>query len=147
MLFRSQTLQPKVHSLTEAMSDLGNLLGRVLGEKVELKITHGRDLGLVLVDIHQFEQVIINLAVNARDAMPNGGTLSVRTYNVSEEDSRAINAELMPPGEYVAVEVEDTGTGIPPEILNKIWEPFFSTKEVGKGTGLGLSTEIGRAHV
>lgn len=140
---RRQTLQPKVHSLTEAMSDLGNLLGRVLGEKVELKITHGRDLGLVLVDIHQFEQVIINLAVNARDAMPNGGTLTVRTYNVSEEDSRAIKAELMPPGEYVAVEVEDTGTGISPEILNKIWEPFFSTKEVGKGTGLGLSTVYG----
>ncbi|MBM3520236.1 MAG: response regulator [Alphaproteobacteria bacterium] len=140
---RRQTLQPKVHSLTEAMSDLGNLLGRVLGEKVELKITHGRDLGLVLVDIHQFEQVIINLAVNARDAMANGGTLTVRTYNVSEEDSRAVKADLMPPGEYVAVEVEDRGTGIPPDILNKIWEPFFSTKEVGKGTGLGLSTVYG----
>ena len=140
---RRQTLQPKVHSLTEAMSDLGNLLGRVLGEKVELRITHGRDLGLVLVDIHQFEQVIINLAVNARDAMPNGGTLTVRTHNVSEEDSRSVMADLMPPGEYVAVEVEDTGTGIPPDILNKIWDPFFSTKEVGKGTGLGLSTVYG----
>jgi two-component system, cell cycle sensor histidine kinase and response regulator CckA len=140
---RRQTLQPKVHSLTEAMSDLGNLLGRVLGEKVGLKISHGRDLGLVLVDIHQFEQVIINLAVNARDAMPTGGTLSVRTYNVSEEESRAIRADLMPPAEYVACEVEDTGSGIAPEIVNKIWEPFFSTKEVGKGTGLGLSTVYG----
>jgi two-component system, cell cycle sensor histidine kinase and response regulator CckA len=140
---RKQTLQPKVHSLSEAMSDLGNLLGRVLGEKVGLKIAHGRDLGLVLVDIHQFEQVIINLAVNARDAMPNGGTLTVRTYNVSEEESRAIKVDLMPPAEYVAVEVEDTGTGIPRDILNKIWEPFFSTKEVGKGTGLGLSTVYG----
>jgi two-component system cell cycle sensor histidine kinase/response regulator CckA len=140
---RRQTLQPKVHSLTEAMSDLGNLLSRVLGEKVELKISHGRDLGLVLVDIHQFEQVIINLAVNARDAMPNGGTLTVKTYNVSEEDSRSVMADLMPAGEYVACEISDTGTGIPPEILNKIWEPFFSTKEVGKGTGLGLSTVYG----
>ncbi|HUR43938.1 MAG TPA: response regulator, partial [Aestuariivirga sp.] len=140
---RRQTLQPKVHSLTEAMSDLDNLLSRVLGEKVELKISHGRDLGLVLVDIHQFEQVIINLAVNARDAMPSGGTLTVRTYNVSEEDSRAIKADLMPPAEYVACEVTDTGSGIPPEILNKIWEPFFSTKDVGKGTGLGLSTVYG----
>jgi two-component system cell cycle sensor histidine kinase/response regulator CckA len=140
---RKQTLQPKVHSLTEAMSDLGNLLGRVLGEKVELKINHGRDLGLVLVDINQFEQVVINLAVNARDAMPKGGTLTVRTYNVSAEESRGLGPEFMTPGEYVAVEVQDTGSGIPPEILNKIWEPFFSTKEVGKGTGLGLSTVYG----
>ncbi len=140
---RKQTLQPKVHVLTEALSDLGNLLGRVLGEKVELRISHERDLGFVLVDIHQFEQVIINLAVNARDAMSNGGTLTVRTYNVSEEASRAIAPNLMPPGEYVACDVEDTGTGIPPEIREKIWEPFFSTKEVGKGTGLGLSTVYG----
>ncbi len=140
---RRQTLQPKVHALTEAMSELGNLLGRVLGEKVTLKISHGRDLGLVLVDIHQFEQVIINLAVNARDAMPDGGTLSVRTHNVSVEESRTIAPELMAPAEYVACEVEDTGSGIPPEIRDKIWEPFFSTKEVGKGTGLGLSTVYG----
>jgi two-component system cell cycle sensor histidine kinase/response regulator CckA len=140
---RKQTLQPKVHALTEALSDLGNLLGRVLGEKVELRISHERDLGLVLVDIHQFEQVIINLAVNARDAMPNGGALTVRTYNVSVDASRAIAPNLMPPGEYVACDVEDTGTGIPPHIRDKIWEPFFSTKEVGKGTGLGLSTVYG----
>ncbi len=140
---RKQTLQPKVHVLTEALSDLGNLLGRVLGEKVELRISHDRDLGLVLVDIHQFEQVIINLAVNARDAMPNGGRLTVRTYNLSEEASRTIAPALMPPGDYVACDVEDTGTGIPPEIRDKIWEPFFSTKEVGKGTGLGLSTVYG----
>lgn len=140
---RKQTLQPKVHVLNEALSDLGNLLGRVLGEKVELKISHERDLGLVLVDIHQFEQVIINLAVNARDAMPNGGTLTVRTYNVSEEESRSIAPALMEPGEYVACEVEDTGTGIPQNIREKIWEPFFSTKDVGKGTGLGLSTVYG----
>ena len=140
---RKQTLQPKVHVLNEALSDLGNLLGRVLGEKVELKISHDRDLGLVLVDIHQFEQVIINLAVNARDAMPNGGTLTVRTYNVSEEASRSIAPGVMEPGEYVACEVEDTGTGIPEHIREKIWEPFFSTKDVGKGTGLGLSTVYG----
>ena len=140
---RKQTLQPKVHALTEALSDLGNLLGRVLGEKVELRISHERDLGLVLVDIHQFEQVIINLAVNARDAMPNGGTLTVRTYNLGVDASRSIAPNLMPPGEYVACDVEDTGTGIPPNIRDKIWEPFFSTKEVGKGTGLGLSTVYG----
>ena len=140
---RKQTLQPKVHVLTEALSDLGNLLGRVLGEKVELKISHDRDLGFVLVDIHQFEQVIINLAVNARDAMPNGGTLTVRTYNLPVEASRSIMPSLMPPGEYVVCEVQDTGTGIPEHIREKIWEPFFSTKDVGKGTGLGLSTVYG----
>ncbi len=139
---RKQTMQPRIHSLTEAMSDLGNLLGRVLGEKTELKIVHGRDLGLVMVDIHQFEQVIINLAVNARDAMPNGGTLTVRTYNVSKELSRGVGHSL-PEGEYVACEVEDTGTGIAADIVDKIWEPFFSTKEVGKGTGLGLSMVYG----
>jgi two-component system cell cycle sensor histidine kinase/response regulator CckA len=140
---RKQTLQPKVHSLTDAMSDLDNLLGRVLGEKVELKISHSRDLGLVLVDVHQFEQVIINLAVNARDAMPRGGTLSVKTMNISREESKAIIREPMPVGEYVLCEVSDTGSGIAPEIVEKIWEPFFSTKEVGKGTGLGLSTVYG----
>jgi two-component system, cell cycle sensor histidine kinase and response regulator CckA len=140
---RKQTLQPKVHSLTDAMSDLDNLLGRVLGEKVDLKISHARDLGLVLVDVHQFEQVIINLAVNARDAMPRGGTLSVKTRNISEEESRTILREPMPAGEYVLCEVSDTGSGIAPEIVEKIWEPFFSTKEVGKGTGLGLSTVYG----
>jgi two-component system cell cycle sensor histidine kinase/response regulator CckA len=140
---RKQTLQPKKHVLTEALSDLGNLLGRVLGEKVELKISHDRDLGFVLVDIHQFEQVIINLAVNARDAMPNGGTLTVRTYNLPVEASRGIMPSLMPPGEYVVCEVQDTGTGIPDHIREKIWEPFFSTKDVGKGTGLGLSTVYG----
>ncbi len=140
---RKQTLQPKVHVLTEALSDLGNLLGRVLGEKVELKISHDRDLGFVLVDIHQFEQVIINLAVNARDAMPNGGTLTVKTYNLPVDASRGIMPTLMPPGEYVVCEVQDTGTGIPEHIREKIWEPFFSTKDVGKGTGLGLSTVYG----
>lgn len=140
---RKQTLQPKVHVLTEALSDLGNLLGRVLGEKVELRISHDRELGFVLADIHQFEQVIINLAVNARDAMPHGGTLTVRTYNVTLEDSLAMAPHLMPPGEYVACEVQDTGTGIPETIREKIWEPFFSTKDVGKGTGLGLSTVYG----
>jgi len=140
---RKQTLQPKVHVLTEALSDLGNLLGRVLGEKVSLKINHDRELGLVMVDIHQFEQVIINLAVNARDAMPNGGSLTVRTHNLGVEESRSIMPSLMPPGEYVACEVQDTGSGIPPEIRDKIWEPFFSTKDVGKGTGLGLSTVYG----
>jgi two-component system, cell cycle sensor histidine kinase and response regulator CckA len=139
---RKQTMQPKLHSLTDAMSDLGNLLGRVLGEKVELEINHGRDLGFVMVDIHQFEQVIINLAVNARDAMPQGGKLSVRTYNLTSDKAKDIKHAL-PPGEYVVCDVTDSGTGIPADILEKIWEPFFSTKDVGKGTGLGLSMVYG----
>jgi two-component system, cell cycle sensor histidine kinase and response regulator CckA len=143
---RKQTMQPKVHSLTDAMSDLGNLLGRVLGEKTELSIVHGRDLGLVMVDVHQFEQVIINLAVNARDAMPQGGKLTVRTFNMSQEQAFQKAQELnqpLPPGDYVVCEVEDTGSGIAKEIVDKIWEPFFSTKDVGKGTGLGLSMVYG----
>jgi two-component system cell cycle sensor histidine kinase/response regulator CckA len=139
---RRQTLRPEVMSLTDVLSDLGNLLRRLLGEKIDLKIMHGRDLWLVRIDLNQFEQAIINLAVNARDAMPNGGSLSVRTANLPFEESTGINP-LMPPGEYILCEVEDTGTGIPAEIRDKIWEPFFSTKEVGKGTGLGLSTVYG----
>ena len=140
---RRQTLRPEVLSLTDVLSDLGNLLGRLLGEKIELKVVHGRELGLVKVDINQFEQVIINLAVNARDAMTNGGVLTVRTSNVGAEESQTVYPGLLPAAEYVLCEVVDTGTGISPEILDKIWEPFFSTKEVGKGTGLGLSTVYG----
>ena len=140
---RRQTLRPEVLSLTDALSDLGNLLGRLLGEKIDLKVSHGRDVGLVKIDVNQFEQVIVNLAVNARDAMPDGGTLTVRTANVSIEESKTIQAGLMPPGEYVACEVEDNGTGMPAQVVEKIYEPFFSTKDVGKGTGLGLSTVYG----
>jgi two-component system, cell cycle sensor histidine kinase and response regulator CckA len=139
---RKQTLQPKVHSLTDAMSDLDNLLGRVFGEKSKLKIQHGRDLGLVMVDIHQFEQVIINLAVNARDAMPQGGTMTVSTRNLAR-DKVAEEGHELPVNDYVVCEVADTGTGIPKAILEKIWDPFFTTKEVGKGTGLGLSMVYG----
>ncbi|MBL8789348.1 MAG: response regulator [Rhizobiales bacterium] len=139
---RKQTMQPRVTLLSEAMSDLGNLLGRVLGEKIGFDINHERDLGYVLVDFNQFEQVVINLAVNARDAMPNGGRLSVKTYNVSKAQSQN-GPHKLPEAEYVVCEVADTGTGIPKDILEKIWEPFFSTKEVGKGTGLGLSMVYG----
>jgi two-component system, cell cycle sensor histidine kinase and response regulator CckA len=140
---RRQTMRPEILSLTDAISDLGNLLGRLLGEKVGLKVIHGRDVGLVKIDVNQFEQVVVNLAVNARDAMPKGGTLTVRTANVTVDESRMISPDLMPPGEYVLCELEDTGIGMAPDILEKIYEPFFSTKEVGKGTGLGLSTVYG----
>jgi two-component system, cell cycle sensor histidine kinase and response regulator CckA len=140
---RKQTLRPQVLDIGEALSDLTMLLRRLIGEKVALDVAHGRDLWPVKVDISQFEQVIVNLAVNARDAMPNGGRLTVRTTNVTAQESVRFNAKGMPAADYVLVEVADTGLGIPANIIGKIFEPFFSTKEVGKGTGLGLSTVYG----
>jgi two-component system cell cycle sensor histidine kinase/response regulator CckA len=140
---RKQTLRPQVLDIGEALSDLTMLLRRLIGEKVALDVAHGRDLWPVKVDISQFEQVIVNLAVNARDAMPNGGRLTVRTCNVTAQETVRFNAKGMPAADYVLVEVADTGMGIPANIVGKIFEPFFSTKEVGKGTGLGLSTVYG----
>jgi two-component system cell cycle sensor histidine kinase/response regulator CckA len=140
---RKQTLRPEVLDLGEALSDFTMLLKRLIGEKVTLDVVHSRDLWPVKVDITQFQQVIVNLAVNGRDAMPGGGRLTIRTANVPEAESRQLAYKGMPPGDYVRVEVADNGTGIAPEIIDKIFEPFFSTKEVGKGTGLGLSTVYG----
>jgi two-component system cell cycle sensor histidine kinase/response regulator CckA len=140
---RKQTLRPQVLDVGEVLSDLTMLLRRLIGENVTLDVVHGRDLWPVKVDISQFEQVIVNLAVNARDAMPDGGRLRLRTANVTAKDSERFRAKGMPAADYVLVEVSDTGTGIPEAILDKIFDPFFSTKEVGKGTGLGLSTVYG----
>ncbi len=140
---RRQTLRPQVLDLGDALSDLTMLLRRLIGEKVKLDLVHGRDLWPVKVDVSQFEQVIVNLAVNARDAMPEGGKLTVRTGNLSSEDAAGLSYKGMPAADYVRIDVSDTGTGIPAEIVDKIFEPFFSTKEVGKGTGLGLSTVYG----
>ena len=140
---RRQTLRPQVLDLGDALSDLTMLLRRLIGEKVKLDLVHGRDLWPVKVDVSQFEQVIVNLAVNARDAMPDGGKLTVRTANVTTEESGQLAYKGMPAADYVRIDVADTGTGIPAEIVDKIFEPFFSTKEVGKGTGLGLSTVYG----
>src|SRR6476660_9668148 len=140
---RKQTLRPQVLDLGETLSDLGMLLKRLIGEKVSLEIVHGRDLWPVKVDISQFEQVIVNLAVNARDAMLDGGKLTLRTANVTADECGKFAYKGMPKADYVLVEVSDTGTGIPPDIIEKIFEPFFTTKEVGKGTGLGLSTVYG----
>jgi two-component system cell cycle sensor histidine kinase/response regulator CckA len=140
---RRQTLRPQVIDLGETLSDLGMLLKRLLGERVALDVKHGRDLWPVKADISQFEQVIVNLAVNARDAMPDGGKLSIRTANVTASEAAKFNYTGMPAADYVLVETLDNGTGIPPDIIGKIFDPFFSTKEVGKGTGLGLSTVYG----
>jgi two-component system cell cycle sensor histidine kinase/response regulator CckA len=140
---RKQTLRPEVLDLREALSDIDRLLKRLIGEKVSLEILHGRDLWRVKADLSQFEQVIVNLAVNARDAMPDGGKLTVRTANVSAAEAEKLSYKGMPAADYVRIEVADTGTGIPSDIVDKIFEPFFSTKEVGKGTGLGLSTVYG----
>ncbi|MCS0504446.1 cell cycle histidine kinase CckA [Ancylobacter mangrovi] len=143
---RRQTLRPQVLNLGDVMSDLSMLLRRLLGETIKLEVKEGRDLWPVKADLNQFEQVVVNLAVNARDAMPDGGSLTIRTRNVSadevEQYGEAGEAGV-PRADHVLVEVVDTGTGIPPAILDKIFEPFFSTKEVGKGTGLGLSTVYG----
>src|SRR5579871_3724098 len=140
---RKQTLRPQVLDLGEVLSDLNMLLKRLIGEKVSLEVVHGRDLWPVKADISQFEQVIVNLAVNARDAMPGGGRLTVRTANVTAKECERYQAKGMPAADYALIEVTDTGTGIPAAIVSKIFEPFFSTKEVGKGTGLGLSTVYG----
>ena len=140
---RQQTLQPRVIDIGEVLTELSHLLNRLLGENVEFKLSHGRDLGPVKVDPGQLEQVIINLAVNARDAMPKGGTLQITTENVELAEPIGRGAELIPVGSYVQIEVTDTGTGMPPDILGRIFEPFFSTKDVGSGTGLGLSTVYG----
>jgi two-component system cell cycle sensor histidine kinase/response regulator CckA len=140
---RQQTVQPRVLNVADVLTELSHLLRRLIGENIELKMVHGRELGLVRVDQGQLEQVIINLAVNARDAMPQGGSLTIRTGNFTGSAPVRRGAEVMPPGDYVKVEVTDTGTGIPPEIIDRIFEPFFSTKEVGAGTGLGLSTVYG----
>ncbi len=140
---RQQTLQPKVHAPNDLLSEVNDLLRRLMTEKIALRQELGRDVWPVRVDGTQFDTMIVNLAVNARDAMPNGGALTIRTSNVTEAQSRAEGHDVLAPGDYVLVEVSDTGTGIAPENLAKIFEPFFTTKAVGAGTGLGLSMVYG----
>lgn len=140
---RQQTLQPKVLDITECLAELSALLRRLMGSNIELKIKHARDLGLVLVDQGQFEQVIINMVVNARDAMEGAGTISLSTQNCELKKAKRYGHDVIPAGLYVLLEISDTGTGIKPEIIDRIFDPFFSTKEVGSGTGLGLSTVYG----
>lgn len=140
---RQQTLQPKVLVITDVLAELSHLLRRLIGADIELNMVHGRDLWPVKVDQSQLEQVIINLAVNARDAVQGGGTLTIRTSNLPVDEIATGAHPSLPPGNYVILEVSDTGEGIPKDIVEKIFEPFFTTKEVGSGTGLGLSTVYG----
>lgn len=140
---RRQTLRPQVLELPLIVDDLTVLLKRMIGEKNALKVEHGRNIWPVRADVVQLEQVIINLVVNARDAMPGGGSITIRTSNIEEAEAAALKFEGLMPADYVLIDVEDTGTGMSPEVLEKIFEPFFTTKELGKGTGLGLSTVYG----
>jgi two-component system cell cycle sensor histidine kinase/response regulator CckA len=141
---RKQTMRPTVLNLTDVVGDLRMLVDRLLsGTNVKLDVEYGRDLWPVKTDLSQFEQVLINLCVNARDAMPEGGKLTLRTRNVTASEVAAFNYSYMPHEDMVLIEVADNGTGIAPEIMDKIFEPFFTTKEVGKGTGLGLAMVYG----
>ena len=140
---RQQTLRPEVLQLPDVVAEISQMLKRLIGEKIQFTVSHDRDLGPVRADPSQLGQVVMNLVVNARDAMPRGGKLTLTTKRISAADVRAMRSEIVPLGDYTALIVEDTGGGIPPEHLGKIWEPFFTTKEQGKGTGLGLSTVYG----
>ena len=142
---RQQTLRPQVLQLPDVVSEVSHLLKRLLGETVVLVVKHGRNLGSIRADPGQLEQVIINLAVNARDAMASkgGGTVTIQTYAVRSDQVAELGSEILPIADYTALSVSDTGCGIPPSVLGKVFEPFFTTKEVGKGTGLGLSTVYG----
>ena len=143
---RKQTLTPQAVDVKEKLSDLSEVLGRLLGATIEYNIEHDRDLWTVRVDPVQFDQIIINLAVNARDAMPGGGTLTIRTGNLTLDEPSQRGMELVSAGDYVTIDVIDTGEGISKENIRQIFDPFFTTKDVGEGTGLGLSTVYGIVH-
>ncbi|RVH81197.1 response regulator, partial [Sinorhizobium medicae] len=140
---RKQTMRPTVLNLTDVIGDLRMLVDRMTGTNVKVEVDYGRDLWPVRTDLGQFEQVLLNLAVNARDAMPAGGIITLRTRNLPAGEVAALGRRELPEEDFVMVEVSDEGTGISPEIMDKIFEPFFTTKDVGKGTGLGLSMVYG----
>jgi two-component system, cell cycle sensor histidine kinase and response regulator CckA len=140
---RKQTLKPERIDLADALSDLTHLLNRLVGERVQLQLSHGAELGPIRADKRQLEQVIMNLVVNARDAMTEGGTIEIETEALHLRDELRRDRAVLPAGDYAVIRVRDTGCGIPPERMAKIFEPFFTTKRVGEGTGLGLSTAYG----
>lgn len=140
---RKQTLRPQRLQMDDVLSDLSVTVDRLVGETVKLDVDIVGDVWPVMVDLTQLENVLINLAVNARDAMPNGGSLTMMTRNVMREECATFSFKGLVPADYVLVSVTDTGTGIEPAVMEKIFEPFFTTKDVGKGTGLGLATVYG----
>ena len=140
---RQQMLEPRVIDLNETVGNLENMLRRLIGEDVELVTRLEPRLGLVRADPGQLEQVILNLAVNSRDAMPEGGTLTIQTATAVLRDALSIGRAAVPAGDYSVLEVRDTGSGMDPATHARIFEPFFTTKEKGKGTGLGLATAYG----
>ena len=140
---RKQFMESQVTSLNEVIGGIQSMLCRLLGEDIEIAVVLGDDLGNVVADRGQLEQVIMNLAVNARDAMPRGGKLTIETDNVDLLENYADEHAAVEPGRYVRMSVTDTGMGMDPEIRSRIFEPFFTTKEKGKGTGLGLSMVYG----
>jgi nitrogen-specific signal transduction histidine kinase len=140
---RKQVLEPRVLELNETVTGIEPLLRRLIGEDIEISVTRGSDLGRVKADAGQVEQVILNLAVNARDAMPQGGRLTLATANVIVDERAARRTADLAPGSYVVLSVTDSGHGMDAATRAQIFEPFFTTKEVGKGTGLGLATVYG----
>lgn len=140
---RQQQLQPKVLDVTDVLTELSHLLRRLIGVNIEMDVVHDPKLGLVKVDQGQFEQVMINLVVNARDAMDGKGELEIITGNYHNKKPVKRGADNMPAGKWVSIEVKDTGCGIPQDNIERIFEPFFTTKDIGSGTGLGLATVYG----
>ena len=140
---RRQITEPRVVDLDALVVQMQDLLRRVIGEDVELRIVTARDLGSVRLDPAQFEQVLMNLVINARDAMPNGGTLTIESRNVDLDESYARQHQGVQPGHYVMLAVSDTGMGMTEDVSRHLFEPFFTTKPPGRGTGLGLATCYG----
>lgn len=140
---RQQQLTPKILDITDTLSELSHLLRRLIGVNIEMELLHDPDLGPVKVDEGQLEQVLINLVVNARDAMDGRGSLRIETSNVTTTEDIKRGGDLQPPGDWVTISMSDTGCGISSDIQERIFEPFFTTKEIGSGTGLGLSTVYG----
>src|SRR6185312_4305180 len=140
---RRQVMQLKVVELNHAVSSLGAMLQRLIGEDIDLRLELTPDLGRVRADPGQLEQVLMNLVVNARDAMPQGGTLTIETANVELDENYAVQHIAVKPGPYVMLAVSDTGSGMDEATKQRLFEPFFTTKAPGKGTGLGLSTVFG----
>lgn len=140
---RQQVFEPKIFNPNDAILDVGKMLRHFIGEDIEMTTQLALDIGRIKMDPGQFEQIILNLAINARDAMPNGGKLSIETANISVNSNLAEYYSEVPAGEYILISVRDNGQGMTEEVKAHLFEPFFTTKNVGKGTGLGLATCYG----